>query len=225
MKQIIAGIAMVFLFASCKNENKIIVSAAFIDSLVSNYSDTAIKAPIEANLLFWKSRIDPSNPGFVNELQYAAVLVQHFNVTGDISDLVTADSILYTTDRAYNHKQAAPNLALLRNSILQHRFKDADSLLQLVRSIDIKKYESAATGFDVAFELGYYLLAETELKKIADPKDYGYNFRHAKLAHYKGEMDMAIAAMHRASIIAENNMVLKQAALSNEADLNLHSGN
>ncbi|MEO6252753.1 MAG: hypothetical protein ABIO79_05585, partial [Ferruginibacter sp.] len=42
---------------------------------------------------------------------------------------------------------------------------------------------------------------------------------------YKGEMDMAIAAMHRASIIAENNMVLKQAALSNEADLNLHSGN
>ncbi|MEO7307736.1 MAG: hypothetical protein ABIR78_08405 [Ferruginibacter sp.] len=225
MKQIIAGIAIVFLFASCKNENRIIVSASFIDSLVTNYSDTAIRSPIEANLLFWKARIDPSKPGFVNELQYAAVLVQHFNLTGDINDLATADSILYTADRAYNHKVAGPNLALLRNSILQHRFKDADSLLQLVRSIDIKKYESAVYGFDVAFELGYYLLAETELKKIADPKDYGYNFRHAKLAHYNGEMDMAIASMHQSSILAENNMVLKQAALSNEADLNLHSGN
>ncbi|MEO6539330.1 MAG: hypothetical protein ABIN74_00010 [Ferruginibacter sp.] len=225
MKQIIAGLAMVFLFASCKNENKAIVSASFIDSLVSNYSDTAIKAPIEANLIFWKNRINPANPGFVNELQYAAVLVQHFHLTGDITDLATADSILYTTDRAYGHKEASPNLALLRNSILQHRFKDADSLLQLVRSIVIKRYESAALGFDVAFELGYYPLAETELKKIADPKDYGYNFRRAKLAHYNGEMDIAIAAMQQAALLAGENIVLKQAALSNEADLNLHSGN
>jgi hypothetical protein len=225
LKQIITGIAIVFLFASCKNEHRIIVSVAFIDSLISNYSDTAIKKPIEANLLFWKNRIDPANPGFVNELQYASALVQRFNLSGDIDDLVAADSILHITDRLYNHKEAGPNLALLRNSILQHRFKDADSLLQLVRSIDIKRYESAAMGFDVAFELGYYPLAETELKKIADPKDYGYHFRRAKLAHYNGDLDSSIAAMHRASTLAEDNIVLKQAALSNEADLNLHNGN
>jgi hypothetical protein len=225
LKQIITGIALIFLFASCKNEHKIIVQASFIDSLLSNYSDTAIKAPVEANLLFWKKRIDPANPGFVNELQYAAMLVQHFNLTGDIARLAEADSILFTADRAFAHKETGPNLALLRNSILQHRFKDADSLLQQVRSIGIKRYESATAGFDVAFELGYYPLAETELKKIADPKDYGFNFRHAKLAHYNGELDTAISAMHRASTLAGSNMALKQAALSNEADLNLHSGN
>src|SRR5689334_1262419 len=102
---------MLLLFASCKHENKTIVQAAFIDSLISNYSDTGITNPIETNFLFWKKRIDPLNPGFVNELQYAAALVQHFHVTGDINDLVTADSILCTTDKQYNHKEAGPNLA------------------------------------------------------------------------------------------------------------------
>ncbi|HNU89337.1 MAG TPA: hypothetical protein PKJ94_13650, partial [Ferruginibacter sp.] len=55
--------------------------------------------------------------------------------------------------------------------------------------------------------------------------DYGYNFRYAKLAHYKGELDSSIAAMNRAGEIAGTTISLKQAALSNEADLNLHSGN
>jgi hypothetical protein len=225
LKQIITGIAIVFLFASCKKEKKIIVSAAFVDSLISNYSDTAIQTSIETDLQFWKSRIDPANPGAVNELKYASDLVRRFHLKGNIADVITADSILYTADRAFNHKEAAPNMALVRSSILQHRFKEADSLLEEAKKAGIKKYESATTGFDVAFELGYYQLAETELKKMADPKDYGYNFRLSKLAHYKGEVDTAIAAMHRASKQAEGNIFLKQAALSNEADLNLHSGN
>ena len=225
MKQLITGIAIVFLFASCKEESKIIVSSIFIDSLISNYSDTALQTAVETDLQFWKGRIIPANPGLVNELKYASSLIQRFYLKGDITDVITADSILITADKAFNHKEPAPNMALVRNSILQHRFKDADSLLNQARIADIKKYESATTGFDVAFELGYYPLAETELKKIANPKDYGYNFRHAKLAHYKGEMDTAIAAMHRASMLADGIISLRQAALSNEADLNLHSSN
>jgi hypothetical protein len=225
LKQIITGIAIALLFTACKNENKIIVSAIFIDSLINNYSDSAPKALIETDLQFWKNRINPADPGMVNELKYASALVQRFHLTGDINDVITADSILYTADKAFDHKEAAPNMALVRNSILQHRFKAADSLLSVARLAGIKKYESAATGFDVAFELGQYLLAENELKTMADPRDFGFNFRHAKLAHYKGELDTAIAAMHRAALRSEGNIALKQAALSNEADLNLHSGN
>jgi hypothetical protein len=225
LKQIITAIAISLLFSACKNESKIIVSSAFIDSLINNYSDSGQKAALETDLLFWKNRIVPTNPGLVNELKYASCLVQRFHLNGDINDLKVADSILYTADRAFNHKETAPNMALVRNSILQHRFKDADSLLNAARGIGIKKYESAALGFDVAFELGYYLLAENELKKMTDYKDYGFNFRYAKLAHYKGEVDTAIAAMHRATLLAADNIALKQAALSNEADLNLHSSN
>ena len=225
MKQLITGIAILLLFASCKNENKAIVSVAFTDSLLNNYSDSAAKNPLETDLQFWKNRIIPESPGLINELKYAGSLVQRFHLTGNIQDLVTADSILLISDRAFGHKQTAPNMALIRNSILQHRFKMADSLLQQVRNTGIKKYESATLGFDVAFELGNYQVAEYELKQIATPNDYGYNFRRAKLAHYKGEVDTAIASMQRSAEQAGGNVSLMQAALSNEADLNLHNGN
>ncbi|MBK6635232.1 MAG: hypothetical protein IPG38_13815 [Chitinophagaceae bacterium] len=59
---------------------------------------------------------------------------------------------------------------------------------------------------------------------MAGQTDYGYHFRKAKLAHYKGELDTAIASMHRASELAAGNIYLKQVALSNEADLHLHNG-
>jgi hypothetical protein len=225
LKHLITGIAMLLLFASCKNENKAIVSVAFTDSLINNYSDSAIQNSLEADLQFWKNRILPASPGLVNELKYAGCLMQRFHLNGDMQDIVTADSILFLADRTFNHKETAPNMALVRNSILQHRFKMADSLLQQAKGVGIKKYESATLGFDVAFELGYYPLAAFELKQIASPVDYGYNFRRAKLAHYNGELDTAIAAMHRAGEQAAGNVSLKQAALSNEADLNLHNGN
>lgn len=216
---------MLLLLASCINENKAVVSVVFTDSLISNYSDTAIKNALETDLQFWKSRITPASPGMVNELKYAGCLVQRFHLTGNMQDLVTADSILCLADRAFAHKETAPNMALVRSSILQHRFKMADSLLQQVKTTGIKKYESATMGFDVAFELGYYSVAAFELKQIARQTDYGYNFRKAKLAHYNGEVDTAIAAMQQAGVLAAGNVTLQQAALSNEADLNLHSGN
>lgn len=216
---------MLMLFASCKNQNKAIVSVAFTDSLLNNYSDSAVKNALETDLKFWKDRIIPQSTGLVNELKYASCLVQRFHLTGDIQDLVTADSILLLADKAFNHKETAPNMALVRNSILQHRFKMADSLLKQVKNTGIKKYESAIHSFDVAFELGYYPVAAFELKQIARPTDYGYNFRKAKQAHYKGEIDTAIAAMHQARELAAGNISLMQAALSNEADLNLHNGN
>lgn len=225
MKQIIACIAVLFLFSSCKNEQKQIVSPVFIDSVISNYGEPAIYKSVNTDLEFWKNRIDPKNPGLVNELKYASTLAQRFYLSGNINDVITADSILHVADKAYDHKESSPNMALVRNSILQHHFKDADSLLWQAKKADIKPYDAITTTFDVNFELGRYKLAEASLKMIADYKDYGYNFRLAKLAHYRGELDSAIIAMHRAAEIAGTNIYLKQAALSNEADLNLHSGN
>lgn len=225
LKQIICGFAILLLLASCKNENKVIVPTGFIDSLLSNYTVPETIAANETEIRFWKERINPANTGLVNELRYASALVHRFHLSGDMHDVLAADSILHRSDSAFAHKEPSPDMALVRNSILQHRFKQADSLLSVAKKAEVKPYDAISTSFDVAFELGQYLLAEAELKKITDYKDYGYNFRYAKLAHYKGELDSSIAAMHRASDIAGTNIPLKQAALSNEADLNLHNGN
>ena len=225
MKQTIIGNTILFLFASCKNEKKPIVSAVFIDSLISHYSQPEINTTNETDLQFWKNRLDPKNPGLVSELKYAAALIQRVHLSGDINDVITADSILYVADKTFNHKESSPNMALVRNSMLQHRFTQADSLFDEAKKTDVKPYDAISTSFDVDFELGRYQFAEAALQKITDYKDYGFNFRLAKLAHYQGKLDSSIAAMQRASIIAGNDIYLKQAALSNEADLNLHSGN
>jgi hypothetical protein len=224
LKQILAGLTITIVFACCHTDKKQIASVAFVDSLLLNYKEPAEYQSVETDLAFWKKRINPKSPGLVNELKYASALVQRFHLFGDINDIIAADSILQVADFAYNHKESSPNMALVRNSILRHRFKQADSILNEAKKADLKPYDAIAATFDVAFEQGQYLLAETQLKKIAGYRDYGYNFRYAKLAHYRGELDSAIAAMHRASEIAGKNISLKQAALSNEADLHLHNG-
>lgn len=217
------GIIQALLLLSCRQEPRVIVQAGFIDSLLAQHDTPQIQKNLRADLLFWKQRINPARPGLVSELRYASCLVQQFQLFGDIQDLLAADSLLRKTDSLFNYKEAGPGLALIRNCILRHRFREADSLLQEIKKRDIKPYDAASTGFDVAFERGQYLLAENELRKLADPTDFGYQFRKAKMAHYNGEMDTAVAAMERAVLLAGNNKVLKQAALTNAADLSLHN--
>ena len=223
MKQIITAIATLLAFASCNNNKKIIVSVDFVDSLINHYTEPqAIKANAD-EMVFWKIRIDPKNPGISNESRYAAALAARFHLSGDINDVKNSDSVLHKIDITYNHKEASPYLALTSHAILQHRFTEADSLLEAAKKIGIKPYESLAISFDVDFELGRYTLAETELKKMNTSNDYGYYFRHSKFAHYKGELDTAVAAMQKAAELAGYDITLKQAALSNTADLYLHN--
>lgn len=223
MKQFIAAITLLFSLASCRQHQRKIVSERFIDSLISHYREPEALQQNRADLGFWKARIDPAHPGLVSELRYASCLVQRFHLQGNIQDLLSADSVLTETDRLYNHKETSPLMALIKNSILQHRFREADSMLAIAKKIDLKPYDDASVSFDVAFERGQYLLAGSELKKITDQNDYGYNFRQAKWMHYEGEPDSSVAAMQRAFESAGKDIALQQAALSNEADLLLHN--
>jgi len=224
LKQTITCFIVLSAFLSCSDDKKPIVSSAFADSLITHYTEPPIIKQTNDDIEFWKKRIDPNNSGFTNESKYASTLVRRFHLSGDIHDLIISDSVLRRVDTVFNHKEAGPNLALCTHAILQHRFKDADNYFAIAKSIGLKKYEQVSTAFDVDFELGRYYLAETELKLINVPNDYGYSFRYAKLAHYKGELDSAIASMKKAATAADDDL-LKQVALSNVADLYLHSGN
>jgi len=80
------------------------------------------------------------------------------------------------------------------------------------------------SGFDIAFERGDYRKANTLLSALSKGNSYGYLFRRSKYQHYDGSLDTAIACMKRAAEKTNNNNYLKQAALSNAADLCLHKG-
>jgi hypothetical protein len=124
----------------------------------------------------------------------------------------------------YNAKEVGPLFSLIGHAILQHRFKEADSLLIIVKKMGIKKYESAATSFDVDFELGRMMQAKTELKFIQFENDFGYQFRKSKMMHYNGELDSSVIAMQKAVENAGQDISLKLSAISNVGDLYLHAG-
>jgi hypothetical protein len=223
LKNHLFTLVVICAISSCNRDKKIIVDTAYVDSLMNHYTQPAVITN-EADLEFWKNRIDPANPGFTNELKYSSALAARFALKGDIHDLTTADSTLHVIAKTYNDKEASPYLSLLAHSISQHKFNDADSFLNKANQIGIKKYDDAAFSFDVNFELGRYNLAKENLYKIRDKADYGYEFRLSKLEHYKGNLDSAASAMLNAAALAGNNPVLIAAALSNAGDLDLHAG-
>ncbi len=223
MKKIGIVFALFTLFTACSNKQPI-VSNVFVDSLILHYNDSAIINRTEAELNFWKNRIQASEPDFVNQIKYANLLVSRFHLSGNVNDIKSSDSILFKIANTFNNKESAPYMSLVRNAMLQHQFKKADSILQIASQIGVKPYELNATSFDVQFELGNITIATENLQKIARDNDYGYQFRKSKLNHYHGEIDSSINAMRTAASLSGNNEGLKNLALSNMADLMLHAG-
>jgi hypothetical protein len=223
LKILFYTLATTCILISCNHEKKIIVDKIYVDSLIANYTEPTVTTN-EADLEFWKKRIDTANPGYTNELRYAGILAARFSLKGDIHDMIAADSMAHLVAKTYNDKEPAPYLSLVPHSISQHKFSEADTFLNKARQIGIKKYDDAAYSFDVNFELGRYAFAEQYLNKMRSNADYGYEFRLSKLEHYKGNLDSATNAMLNAASLAGNNPVLIAAALSNAGDLDLHAG-
>lgn len=208
---------------ACHQQKKNIVSAIFIDSLC-NQSAIPKAIPLNASEVeFWRKRIAPNSPDYTNASRYAHALISRFHLLGNIADVHKADSVLQKVITDYNGKEAGPYLNLVGQFILQHRFRQADSVLQMAKAIGIKPYESKATSFDVAFELGNIGLAKSLLLSMRNENDYGYQFRKSKMMHYNGMLDSSIAAMRKAVDNAGQDENLRLAALSNVGDLYVHA--
>ncbi len=224
MKSITSLLVLLIILASCKNEKKAIVDKIFTDSLLAHYTEpTTVKAN-DSDRQFWKNRLDPKSTGYVNELRYAAALSGRFHLFGDIRNIRSADSVLQLVNLAFNNKEAAPNLALCANAILQHRFTQADGYREKARLAGLKPYEALTSAFDVDFELGRYEKATNYVKQLKPYNDYNYYFRRSKLDHLNGAMDSSIQAMLSAAKLAESSVYLEDVALSNAADLYIHNG-
>jgi len=181
MKNIGFVFTVFILFTACSNKHTI-VSTVFIDSLLLHYNNSTAINKAETELNFWKNRIQVPGPDFVNQLKYANQLIGRFHLSGNVNDIKLSDSILFKLANNFNNKESAPCMVLVRNSTLQHQFKQADSLLQIASLIGVKLYELNATSFDVQFELGNITIAWENLQKIAKDNDYRYQFRKSKLS-------------------------------------------
>ena len=208
---------------SFKKEESAIIQTAMIENAIQQYNDSSIKKN-EAEVSFWKNRVQPNTADYTNSMRYAAALVQQFHITGNIADLERSDSVLLSVVKVFKKTEAVPYLSLCSHAILQHEFVKADSFLTIAKKIGLKKYDAAAAGFDVNFELGHFESALLNLNQIKKTNDYGYQFRCSKLMHYKADPDSSISAMKAAYELGSPDAALQQAALSNLGDLYMHTG-
>jgi hypothetical protein len=209
---------------SCKNVPNPLADKAFTDSLMEQTDSSSFEKTAAADLLFWKQRLAETPGSFTALSRYAGGLAYRFHVTGEMNNLLAADSILTLLDRENAGKEAGILRSMASLAITRHRFKQADSLVEKALAIGSEKYASTLLYFDTQFELGHYTTAYAALQACAATNEYGYFFRLSKWKHLRGETDSAIFYMQKAADWAGNSVFLKQTALSNMADLYMHEG-
>lgn len=224
MKYLAGAIFLASFFVSCKKQNLKIVQKTYVDSLINHYSSSRQAKDNEADLQFWKSRIDPKQSRQVNESKYASALIARFHLFGDIQDVEQAEAIYKNINKTYNNSLASPFVALTSSAMLQHHFSQADTLLEKAKRIGTDNFTLYTLAFDVNFELGSYTSAGLFLNRLRPGNDYSYYFRRSKYDHFNGTIDSAISGMMKAAELAKTSPYLKGIALSNAADLNIHAG-
>lgn len=209
---------------ACHNQPSTLADPHFTDSLITHGQPAAQEKLLSQELIFWKNRLDSQPGAFTALARYAGLRGQHFHNSGEMSDLAVADSIYRCLNREYKGNEAGILRAWASLNITRHRFREADSLVQLAMQAGSEQYATTLLSFDTKFELGSYLLAERALQSCIATNEYGYFFRLAKWKHFQGETDSALYYMQKAADWSGNSLFLRQTALSNLADLYMHEG-
>jgi len=211
---------LVVVLESCHSTSSPAVDVKYADSLISHYSPNRI---VENNLAFWQKRMEDQPDNFVNGPEYAAALISAFRQSGDISQLIKADSLVNKTNEVNAGKEPGNWRGLANLAMMRHQFSQPANYLKKAVAIEGNSVPNAFLDFDISFESGNYTRARVLLEELKTGNDYGYLFRRSKYEHYKGSLDSAIACMIMAADKAGNNKTLKQLALSNAADLYMHN--
>lgn len=221
MKHYIVLFALL-VFVGCKQKPdvELITNAEDYNSYL-NTKNTPTLDEAKLQQQFWSNRLDKDTTGIGDIGQLATTYEQLFTETGEMLYLQTAEK-LYKKAISI----AAPNFkdgyerSLAKNYISQHRFKEANVLLQHSFEGISSKRPTQLMLFDSAMELGDYERAYEYLSKLKDMGDYNYLIRLSKWSDHIGDLDNAIKFMEMAKKKAEsyNSKPLKIWTYSNLAD-------
>jgi hypothetical protein len=214
-----SGLSLIILFVSCHSTTTPAVDPTYADSLMRHYAPNTM---VENNLAFWQKRMETLPDNFVNGPEYAAALITAFRESGDINQLIKADSLVNQTNEANAGKEPGNWRGLANLAMMRHQFSQPANYLKQAVAIEGNSVPNAFLDFDISFETGNYSRAKELLAALKAGNEYGYLFRRSKYEHYKNSLDSAIACMKMAANQAGNNKSLQQLALSNAADLYIH---
>lgn len=224
MKRIIT-ILVVAVFFGCQEKAEKITDSNDYDKYLSTHH-TPSKDAVEMELQFWQTRFNNDSTHLMEMGRLSGIHAALFGSTGDISELKISEKLIKKSiDVAARNKDSYLR-SLAHNYISQHRFKEAQVLLDSAYSYPDNRKETEMMLFDVAMELGEYDRADMLLGKIKDTKDFNYLIRLAKWSDHNGNLDAAIKYLEQAQQIAEarDNRAFKLWIYSNLGDFYGHAG-
>lgn len=176
---------------------------------------------------FWSYRINDDTTGVGDIGPLAGAYEQIFAETGEVSYLYSAEKLYHKgiAVAAVNYRDGLER-GLAHNYISQHRFKEAQEVLQNSYDGVSAKVPTKLMLFDVAMELGDYETAYQYLSEFKDMSDYNYLIRISKWSDHLGDLDSAIRYMEKAKEVAESrkSKPLMIWTYSNIADYYGHAG-
>lgn len=160
---------------------------------------------INNRIQFLNRKMEQDNSGPVTAGLLAGALSQRFEETGNISDIITADSLLLVANRKFNGSKTQILQSLSINALKRHEFKA--SLEYAYNAYILGEHKSISAGmlFDVYIETGNYLQAVNILNDIGGRDEYSYLIRASKLKQSKGDIDSSIIYMKMALETARKN--------------------
>ncbi|MCZ4319394.1 hypothetical protein O4H26_10360 [Aequorivita viscosa] len=224
MKKLFAIAVAVVLFG-CKEKAEKITDSNDYNQYLST-KNTPSKDAIETQFEFWQKRFNNDSTHLMEMSRLSGIHAALFGSTGDISELKASEALIKKSLTTSARNKDTYLRSLAHNYISQHRFKEAQVLLDSAYTYPDNRRETEMMLFDVAMELGNYQSADTLLGKIKDTKDFNYLIRLAKWSDHNGNLDAAIKYLEQAQQIAEerNNKDFKLWIYSNIGDFYGHAG-
>ncbi len=224
MKKIITVLIITVFFGCQEKPKKITDSKDYDPYLITNNNPS--KEKLQKEFEFWQKKFNNDSTHLMEMSRLSGIHAGMFGITGDISELKTSEKLMKKSHDVSARNKDSYLRSLAHNYVSQHRFKEAQVLLDSAYTYPDNHKETEMMLFDVAMELGEYDRADTLLGNIKDPKDFNYLIRLAKWSDHNGNLDAAIKYMEQAKQIAEerDNKGLKLWVYSNIGDFYGHAG-
>ncbi|WP_378184063.1 cell surface protein [Aquimarina sp. SS2-1] len=201
---IIKVVLISLIITSCNTTENKITNAKDYNIYLDQYQNNLVDAASK-RLQFWNSKIKEDSLQITALLPAAEAYSQLFKSTGAVQHLKKAEIALRKSSDVAVVGRSGHLLALARNYISQHRFKEAKKAAIEAYSLKTSTKAAEMVLFDVAMELGEYESAEKYLESLVNHSDFNFLIRLAKWNDYKGNLDATIRNMEKAKKIAESS--------------------
>lgn len=217
--------SLITFTSACHQPNKKIVQEAdYAPYLDATRLNQEIKAA-ENEISFWKNRLPSDTGSFVIMEEWARRELNLFQLKGDITALVRADSLLRESAARLNNTQPELLFALAQTAVSRHAFRQSEDYINAAARANGADYTLRLLRFDTYMELGKYSDAWKSLQSLRDRASFDYLVRLAKWKDHQGDIAAAINCMEMArATVKDTKSSRYNWVQSNLGDMYGHAG-